>query len=277
MDSNEIQNQLEALSAMLPSLVANVGLAILILFIGWMVSKWASGLVLRACRRAEVDEALARFLGSLAQYAVLIATVIASLGQVGVETTSLVAVFASAGLAVGLAMQGTLGNFASGVMILFFRPFSLDDVVKVAGETGKVTDIGLFATKLMTPDNHKIIVPNGQVTSAVITNFTSQDKRRVVVEIGIAYGVDVDKAKGVIIEALKKTDLLVEDPAPGVVLSGFGASSVDLVATGFAKTSDWWPALHNAKVSIYNALNEGGIEIPFNQIVVHRADAASDA
>ncbi|MEO1337006.1 MAG: mechanosensitive ion channel family protein, partial [Myxococcota bacterium] len=137
---------------------------------------------------------------------------------------------------------------------------------------GKVSDIGLFATAMMTPDNHRIVVPNSQVTAGVITNFTSQDTRRVVVDIGIAYGEDVDKAREVIVAALKKTELLIEDPEPGVVVKGFGASSVDLTATAHAKTADWWPALHNAKVSIYNALNEAKIEIPFNQLVVHKAD-----
>ncbi|MEO1338563.1 MAG: mechanosensitive ion channel domain-containing protein, partial [Myxococcota bacterium] len=124
-------------------LVGSILLALLILFFGWMASKWAHKLVLRGTRTAKVDEALARFLGNLARYTVLIMTVIAALGRVGVETTSLVAVFASAGLAVGLALQGTLGNFASGVLILFFRPFELDDVVNVAGQTGKVTDIAV--------------------------------------------------------------------------------------------------------------------------------------
>ena len=258
-------------------LIGSILLALLILFIGWLASKWARALVLRATRKGGVDEALARFLGAIAQYTVLAATVIAALGRVGVETTSLVAVFASAGLAVGLALQGTLGNFASGVLILFFRPFELDDVVNVGGQTGKVTDIGLFATTLMTPDNHKFIVPNSQVTGGVITNFTPLDTRRVVVEIGVAYGVDLDQAKQVIIDSLKGTDLIIEDPGPGVVVSSFGASSVDLTATAFAKTSDWWPALHNSKVAIYNGLNAANIEIPFSQIVVHQADAGASA
>lgn len=264
--------QFAQLYSMLPVVVGNVALALLILVIGWIFSKWANAAVLRAGRRAKVDEALGRFLASISQYTVLVATGIAALGRVGVETTSLVAVFASAGLAIGLALQGTLANFASGVLILFFRPFQLDDVVNIGGETGKITDIGLFATKMTTPDNHAIIVPNSQVTSGVITNFTPMATRRVVVEIGIAYGADVDKAKEVIIEALKGTDLIIEDPAPGVILKGFGASSVDLVATAFAKTPDWWPALHNAKVSVYNGLNAANIEIPFSQIVVHQAD-----
>lgn len=267
----QIQALWESAWSMLPGVVGSILLALAILFVGWLISKRVNALVLRASRRGKVDEALGRFLASIAQYVVLVASVIAALGRVGVETTSLVAVFASAGLAVGLALQGSLGNFASGVMILFFRPFHLDDVVNIAGNTGKVTDIGLFATKMLTPDNHTIIVPNSQVTSSVITNFTAQPTRRVVVDIGIAYGEDVDKAKEVIVEALKKTDLIIEEPGPGVVLKGFGASSVDLVATAFANTGDWWPALHNSKVSIYNALNGAGIEIPFNQIVVHQA------
>ena len=271
MDDQQFQQLKDNYETFAP-VVGSVLLALLILIIGWMVSKWARALVLRGMRQAKVDEALSRFLGSIAQYTVLIATVIAALGRVGVETTSLVAVFASAGLAVGLAMQGSLANFASGVLILFFRPFELDDVVNIAGTTGKVSDIGLFATKLSTPDNHNIIVPNSQVTGSVITNFTPADTRRCVIEIGVAYGVDVEKAAEVIKAALAKTDLIIEDPAPGVVVSGFGASSVDLTATAFAKTADWWPALNNAKIAVYNALNEANIEIPFNQIVVHRAE-----
>ncbi len=254
--------------------IGNIAFALLIAVVGWMIAGYVNGLVTRAARTGKVDEALARFLGSIAQYTILVIAVIAALGQLGIETTSLVAIFASAGIAVGLALQGTLSNFASGVLILFFRPFKLDDVAEVAGHTGKVSDIGLFATTLMTPNNHKIIVPNSQVTGAVITNFTALGTRRVVVEIGVAYGTNIDHAKEVLIAALKKTDLIIEDPEPAVVLTGFGSSSVDLTATAFANTPDWWPALHNAKVAAYNALNEANIEIPFNQIVVHQAPKA---
>jgi small conductance mechanosensitive channel len=247
-------------------------LAIVIFVIGWLVSKWTNRGVQRALTRGKVDLALARFLGSIAQYTVLVAAVIAALGTVGIETTSVVAVFASAGLAVGLALQGSLSNFASGVMILFFKPFVLDDVITAAGHTGKVVDIGLFATSLNTPDNMKIIIPNSALTGGSIVNITTMGTRRGTVEVGVAYGLELEKVQAVLEKAAAKPGLVLQDPAPSVAFVGLGASSLDFAVMTWCRSADYLAMLHAVRCEVYDELNAAGIEIPFNQIVVHQAE-----
>jgi small conductance mechanosensitive channel len=197
--------------------------------------------------------------------------VIAALGAVGVETTSLVAIFASAGLAVGLALQGSLGNFASGVLLLIFRPFNIDDVVTVGGNTGKVSEIGLFATTLVTVNNEKVVVPNSGVTGNAIINLTAFDVRRGVISVGVAYGSDVAAVSGILLEAARKADLVLSDPEPAVAFVGLGASSIDFDVRVWAKTPDWAAMVGNVRTTVYDELNAAGIDIPFNQIVVHQA------
>lgn len=252
----------------------DVLLAIAIFIAGWLASKWTAKLVLRALRKSRAKESLARFLGTIAQYAVLAAAVIAALGTVGIETTSVVAVFASAGLAVGLALQGSLSNFASGVMILFFEPFALDDVITAAGHTGKVVDIGLFATTMHTPDNMKIIVPNSALTGGSIVNITTLGTRRGTVSVGVAYGANLEEVQAVLQRAATKPAEILADPAPAVAFVGMGASSLDFAVHTWCRSADYLAMLHGLRCSIYDELNAAGIEIPFNQIVVHQAPTA---
>ena len=257
------------------NLIINVALALLIFVAGWIASKWASAILARIMRRDNVDEALTRFLASLGQYAVLAATVIVALGTVGVETTSLVALLATAGLAVGLALQGTLSNFAAGVMILLFRPFTIGDRITAGGHTGSVKDIGLFATILLTPENERIIVPNTAVTAGSITNYTVEGTLRGTIDVGISYGSDVTRATEIMLKACTGESRVLEDPAPSVVFGGFGASSLDFVVRPWSKTGEFAAMLHDVRVALYNELNAAGIEIPFNQIVVHRASESA--
>jgi len=265
-------------------LISGVLLGIVILVAGWIVSKWAQRLTHGASQRAKLDEALARFFSSIARYTVLAATVIAALGAVGVETTSLLTVFATAGLAVGLALQGSLSNFASGVMILFFRPFDLGDKVTAGGHTGKVHDIGLFASTFITPDNEMIVIPNGAITGGSIVNFTrrgtlrgARGTLRGAVDIGVAYGTGVPQAMEVLLRAAKRAELVLEDPPPAVALVSFGASSVDFKVFTWSKASDYLGMLHNVKVAVYEELDAAGIEIPFPQMVMHEAPKADGA
>ena len=258
-------------------LASGVLLGIVILVVGWMASKWAGRLTHRASQRSKLDEALGRFFASIARYTVLAATVIAALGAVGVETTSLLTVFATAGLAVGLALQGSLGNFASGVMILFFRPFDLGDKVTAGGHTGVVDDIGLFASTFITPSNETIVVPNGAITGGSIVNFTRQGTLRGGVGIGVAYGTEVPQAMEVLLRAAKATDLVLVDPQPHVALENFGASSVDFTVYAWTKASDYLAMLHNLRANIYQELDAAGIEIPFDQVVMHQAPAENVA
>jgi small conductance mechanosensitive channel len=203
---------------------------------------------------------------------VLAAAVIAALGKVGVQSTSLVAILGAAGLAVGFALQGSLSNFAAGVMMLVFRPIDIGQRVTVAGHTGGVQEIGLFATTLRTPDNETIIIPNSMITADAIINYAMRGNVRANVSIGVAYGTDLAKAMDVIQKACAASDLVLDDPAPDVAFAGFGASSLDLLARPWSLPDDFPSMQHNVRINIYNALEEAGIEIPFDQIVVHQAE-----
>lgn len=257
--------------------------AAVIYFIGSVVAGWAYKGMVNVVRRRNYDELIGRFLASLVKYAVLIFAGVAALEKLGVNTTSLVAIVASAGLAVGLALQGNLANFSSGVLLLIFRPFEVGDVISTAGETGKVIDIGLFTTVLNTPDNKKIIVPNSSVTSGNITNLTTMGTRGAGVSVGVAYGTDLEEAARIIVEATKSVPMVMAEPAPSAFVTNFGASSMDFVVKYVTTADDFTagggdgvPSL--VRIAIYNALDEAGIEIPFDQVVMHQAPAeASEA
>lgn len=247
-------------------------MAMVILVVGWAIGGRVEATIRSLGERRRLDVALTGFLANMARYTVLAATVIAALGKVGVETASLMAIFASAGLAVGLALQGSLANFASGVMILFFRPFTVGDVISAGGETGNVTEVGLFATTLVNPSNHKIIVANSAITGGNITNFTTLGVRRTTVGFGVAYGSDIDQVCSVAKQAAMTCGVVITDPAePAVAFTDMAASSLNFVCHSWSKTEDWLACQHQVRKAIYEALNAEGIEIPFDQVVVHQA------
>lgn len=256
----------------LVSTAMDAGKAIVIFIVGWIVSKWVARAVVKAVTRRNFDPMLGRFIGSLAQWTVLGAAAIAALGAVGIETTSLVAVFASAGVAVGLALQGSLSNFASGVLLLVFRPFQIDDVITASGETGKVHEIGLFATILISPDNQKIIIPNAAVTGGTITNITTLGTRRVAVDIGVAYGTNTSNLADLLIPIAKACPSSIDEPEPALAFVGMGASSIDFKLMAWCKSSDAIALGHEMRTAAYNALNEAGIDIPYPQMVMHKAE-----
>jgi small conductance mechanosensitive channel len=203
--------------------------------------------------------------------------VLATTETVGIQVTGFMAVFASAGLAVGLALQGNLAHFASGVMILIFRPFTVGDVVQIGGITGKVQEVGMFATVLHTPGNQKIIVPNGAITGGIITNYTALGTRRVEVDVGVAYGEDPARIVQILSDAARGCPMLLEDPPIGVAFVGLGASSIDFRVLAFSKVDDWVAATGDVRTRCYNACNANDIDIPYQQIVLHRAEAAESA
>ena len=252
-------------------LIVGAATALVIFIIGWIAAKWIYMICLRMARRSQVDEALARFLSSLAQYAVLAFAVIAALSKVGVQTTSLIALLGAAGLAIGLALQGSLQNFASGVMLIVFRPFKNGDFVEAAGTSGVVEKISIFTTVMRTPDNREIIIPNGAITSEAITNYTVEGTLRGSIGVGVAYGTDLDQAMAVMIEACQSVGTVLADPAPSVNFDGFEYSSLDFDVRPWATSDDFLAMLHDVRLALCNALNEAGIEIPFDQIVVHQA------
>ena len=245
--------------------------AVALLAAGWFGGRWLRGALLRLLRARRMDEALARFTGTILQYTILSIAIMAALGKLGVDTTSLLAVFASAGLAIGLALQGSLSNLASGIMILFFRPFNLGDVITSGGLTGRVDDIGLFSTRLVTPDNQTIVLPNAAVTSSSLVNLTRQGTRRATVAVGVAYGSDVDAVQQILLDAVQGLPTVLAEPAPVVLFTNLGASSLDFSVNVWAQAEDWLMAQHHVRVAIYKALNAADIEIPFQQVVIHQA------
>jgi small conductance mechanosensitive channel len=247
--------------------------ALLILLIGNIAGGWAQRAVVGQVKRRDLDQALGRFLGSIARYTVLAAAVIAALGQVGVQTTSLVAIFASAGLAVGLALQGSLANFASGVLILVFRPFDLLDVINAAGTTGRVTDIGMFATTLATPDHRIHILPNAAITGGTIINLSKEGRIRGSVGVGVAYGSDVDQVISLLLKAADSCTHVMKDPAPAVAFVELGGSSIDFQVHCFTTPEVLLDMLHEVRTAVYNTLNEAGIDIPYQTVTIMKGDS----
>ena len=261
---------------MLDTLIAIGGAAVLgiiTLIIGNWISKWLASLTEKFCQRSSIDTALTRFLKQIVRYITLVAVVIAALDRMGIETTSVLAIFASAGLAVGLALQGSLSNFASGVMILFFRPFKLGDFITAGGESGEVADIGLFASTLHTPDNRKIIIANSAITGGNITNFTALGTRRSTVEAGVAYGADIGQVMDILMKSALRADTVLSDPAPAVAFIDMAASSLNFAVHFWTAPEDWLDGMHNVRRAIYEDLTAAGVDIPYNQIVVHNAEA----
>lgn len=250
-------------------------LGILTLIIGNWLSKWLSKMTVHFGNSRQLDVAVSRFLGQIVRYVVLAATIIAALDRMGIETTSVLAIFASAGLAVGLALQGSLSNFASGVMVLFFKPFRIGDVISAGGETGGVVDIGLFAVTLVTPDNRKIIIGNSAITGGNITNYTTLGTRRSTVEVGVAYGSDIKQVVSILKAAALRSDKVLADPDVGVAFVEMAASSLNFAVHFWTSSegNDWLDGLHNVRESIYDDLNAAGVEIPFDQVVMHSAPA----
>lgn len=256
------------------SLLSEYGLnvigAVVILLIGWSLSKSAEKLTRKAlARTSRVDLTLTGFLASFARYLVLIFTVIAVLNRFGVQTASLIAVLGAAGLAVGLAMQGTLSNIAAGVMLLVFRPFKIGDYVEVSGQSGTVQSINLFVTELATPDNKQIIIPNANVWGQSVVNYSYHATRRLDLGVGIGYADDIDLAIRVVREILDAESRALKDPEPLVVVGNLGASSVDLTIRVWVDAADYWPLKFDLTKRFKQTFDSRGISIPFNQMDVH--------
>ena len=248
--------------------------AIVTLIIGWMLAGWVQGAVSRGLGKIEkVDETLRGFFSSLAKYVVLAVVVIAVLNQFGVETTSLVAVLGAAGLAIGLALQGTLSNVAAGVMLLLFRPFKVGDFIEAAGITGSVKSIGLFVTELATADNVQIIAPNSQVWGTSVKNYSHHAQRRVDLVMGIAYEDNIDQAIAAINDVVKADERALTDPAPMVAVSELADSSVNLVVRVWCAGGDYWPLKFDLTKALKERFDAEGISIPYPQRQIHMAAA----
>lgn len=239
-----------------------------------LVTYWLAGLVksiiIRMAKsRASLDETLFRFFGSIARYAVLIFGGLIILDRFGIQTASLVAILGAAGLAIGLALQGALSSLAAGVMLILFRPFKAGDFVEAAGTFGKVDAITLFTTDMITFDNQHIIIPNAQIWGAKITNHSHHPVRGVDMIASVAYGTDINVAKASIAKVLKASQHILAEPEPFVEVETLAASSVDILVRPFVQGEHYFDVKYSLPQAIYEQFNKDGIEIPFQQIVVH--------
>ncbi len=243
--------------------------ALIILIAAYLIAGIASRGVRNSMTKAKVDETLSRFFGKLAKYMVLIFGAIIAMNKIGIEVTAFAAILAAAGFAVGMALSGTLGHFASGVMLLIFRPFKVGDVVNAGGVIGKVYEIELFTTSLDTPDNRRIIVPNGAIYGATIENISHHDTRRVDIAVGVDYSADIDKTREVLDNAAKSIEGILSEPAHAIVLGDLGDSAVNWTVRVWCNAADYWGIKEKATRAVKMHLDDAGIGIPFPQMDVH--------
>lgn len=243
--------------------------SVLIFVIGLVIAKVLRAIVRRIMVRSKAAPLLVSFVSQMAYVAILIFVVVAALSKLGVQTASIIAVVGAMGLAVGLALQGSLANFAAGVLLVIFRPFRVDDFVEINGESGTVEDIQILTTTLVTPDNRRVIVPNAQVTGGNIINYTGRGTRRVDLVIGIGYGADIQHAKEAIEAVLRGDSRVLEDPEPVVAVSELAGSSVNLAVRPWVDASEYWNVRFDLLEAIKVRLDREGINIPFPQQDVH--------
>jgi small conductance mechanosensitive channel len=242
---------------------------VVVIFVAWIVAGWIARLCVRGMSRAQIDETLTRFMGNLIRWLIILLALLGCLGAFGIQTTSFAALIGAAGLAVGLAFQGTLSNFAAGVMLVVFRPFSVGDFVKASGQAGTVYSIRLFTVVLDTLDNRRIIIPNSAVFGSTIENISHHSIRRANVDLGVDYSADIDVTRDILTKAAQGVEGGLEDPAPAVVLLGLGASSVDWSVRVWANSADFGEVKQRAIRAVKRALDAEGIGIPFPQMDVH--------
>lgn len=243
--------------------------ALAFLFIGF----WVSKLIVKALRKMMVrknsDPGLISFVSSLANIALKIMIIISVMGMVGIQMTSFIAVLGAAGIAIGMALQGTLSNFASGVMILIFKPYKVNDYIEAHGVAGVVKEIQIFNTIITTVDNKTIIVPNSSLATNLLTNYSKQDKRRVDWTVGVTYGTDFKVARDSIMRILEADSRILKDPAPFISIIELADSSVNIVVRVWVNTPDYWDVFFDFNNKVYATFNEEGIEFPFPQMDVH--------
>ncbi len=243
--------------------------AIAILVIGKWIAKLISSVIKKGLSLRHIDGTIVSFVGSIAYYLLLIVFVLAALSQIGVQTTSFVAIIGAAGLAIGLALQGSLANFAAGFLMIIFRPFKVGDFIEGAGTAGTVEQIQIFTTQLKTPDNKTVIIPNAALTSGNIVNYSSKGTRRCDLVFGIGYDDDIDKAKKILEELVAADSRILKDPATLIAVSELADSSVNFVVRPWVNAGDYWAVYFDLTEKAKKRFDEEGITIPFPQRDVH--------
>jgi len=243
--------------------------AILIFVVGRLVASGLKKLVRKIMLKNKVDETLVSFTTSLGYVAVMAFVIIAALGKLGIQTTSFIAILGAAGLAIGLALQGSLANFAAGTLMIIFKPFKVGDFIEGGGVSGVVEEIGIFTTEMKSPDNKKIIVPNAKMTGDNIVNYTAKDCRRVDIVAGVSYGDDIDKVKSILGDILASDSRILSEPAPMIGVLELADSSVNFAVRPWVKTADYWDVFFATQESIKKRFDAEAISIPFPQQDVH--------
>jgi len=250
--------------------------ALIVLIIGFWVAKMIKKGITKVMEKRGVDATLISFTASLLYVVMKIFVIVAALEKLNIRTTSFIAILGAAGLAIGLALQGSLANFAAGVLMIIFKPIKLGDFVEAGGAVGSVEEIGIFTTVLKSPDNKKIIIPNAGVTGGNITNFNVNGTRRVDLVAGIGYSDDIDKAKKVLEDIIAADSRILKDPAPQIAMSEMADSSVNFVVRPWVKPDDYWGVFFDTTETIKKKFDEAGISIPFPQRDVHLYEHKSD-
>ena len=279
MDPNEASEMATGLVETAGNLIIEYGLsvigAIVVFIIGRAIAGWARSKLSNSLTKAGTDQSLIPFFSSMLYYVILGVVLIAVLNLFGIETTSLIAVLGTAGLAVGLALQGTLSNFSAGVMLLIFRPIRVGDFVEVAGQAGTVKEIAIFNTIMHTGDNVRIVIPNGAVYGDIVKNYSYNETRRIDLVMGIGYGDDIGKAIEIIERVVTADDRVLKDPAPTIAVSELADSSVNLVVRPWVNAGDYWPTRWDLTRALKEELEAGGCNIPFPQTDVHVINMAA--
>jgi len=250
--------------------------ALVIFVIGRWISKLVANLIRRMMRKASVDQTLRRFVANMVYILLLVFVVLAALSQLGIQTTSFIAVLGAAGLAIGLALQGSLSNFAAGFLMIIFRPFHVGDYIEGAGTAGTVDAIQIFTTTLVTPDNKTVIVPNSALTGDNIVNWSTRGTRRVDLVMGISYDDDIDKAKQIMADVVAADERVLKDPPTQIAMIELADSSVNFVVRPWVKSSDYWGVHMGLTEAIKKAFDANGISIPFPQRDVHLYQHSTD-
>lgn len=247
----------------------NLATAAVIFYVGRMLVRLLTRGIRTVMEKQEVDKTLITFVSNLVNMVLLMVVIIAAIGALGVQTTSFIAVLGAAGLAIGLALQGSLSNFAAGVLIVFFRPYKVGDWVEAAGIAGSVEEVQILTTVLKTGDNKRVIVPNAQIMNSVITNYSANDTRRVDMVVGVSYSDDLDKVRDAVQEIIAADQRILDEPACTIAVSELADSSVNFVVRPWVQTSDYWSVKFDLTEAIKKRFDKDGISIPFPQRDVH--------
>jgi small conductance mechanosensitive channel len=270
MDIDKIINNLIAF-------VTEYGLKVVAAIAIWIIGSWIIKKIIKGAKLAmmkhDYDESLQKFLLNLIGWILKILLILAILAKLGVETTSFAAILAAAGLAVGLALQGSLGNFAGGVLLMIFKPIKIGDLIEAQGELGVVKEIEIFTTKIVTPDNKEVIIPNGALSNGNITNYSTEGNLRVDLTIGISYDADIKEAKGILMNVMSSHPKVLKDPAPSVNVKELADSSVNFAVRPWATVADYWDVYFGITEDCKLALDKAGIEIPYPHAVEIQKEA----